>query len=181
MKMFSNGVSKMVMLGMFGIASAEAGSAQPVGSPAGPSASIRAEASVEAAVTEFVQAFTSLDEARFDQAWTDDATLFFPMPVPGSGGGRFTGKESVLDVFHRFFASVRQGRTGPDYLKIKPEDMHVQDHGDTAIVTFHLTGEQGIARRTLVMRRETGVWRVAHMHASNMTLPVQAAEKPASE
>lgn len=136
---------------------------------------------LERAADDFVQAFTTLDQVRFDKAWTADATLFFPMPVPGSGGVRFTGKDNVLSVFHRFFASVRKGRSGPDYLNIKPEDVHVQDYGDTAIVTFHLTGDQGVARRTLVMRREVGAWRVAHMHASNMSLPTAAAQSPSSQ
>jgi ketosteroid isomerase-like protein len=173
--MFSGGFCKFVLLGTVGLAFSASAFAQPAAAPA------RAAGSVEAAVSEFVQAFTTLNEARFDAAWTEDATLFFPMPVPKSGGGRFTGKDNVLEVFHLFFASVRKGKTGPDYLNIKPEDVHVQNHGETAIVTFHLTGEQGIARRTLVMRRQKGLWRVAHMHASNMSLPPAAAPKPPSQ
>ena len=164
-----------------GLALSAPACAQPLSRSAAASASTRGAGNVEAAVTEFVQAFTTLDEARFDRAWTEDATLFFPMPVPGQGGGRFTGKEQVLSVFHRFFASVRARRPGPDYLKIEPEDLHIQNYGDAAIVTFQLTGDQGVARRTLVMRQEKGVWRVAHMHASNMSMPTAAEPKPAGK
>jgi ketosteroid isomerase-like protein len=179
--MFSSGFSKIMIIGAVGLASSVSACVQPLGSSAAATNPTRAAGSVEAAVAEFVQAFTTLDEARFDRAWTEDATLFFPMPVPGSGGARFTGKDNVLNVFHRFFASVRKGKPGPDYLNIKPEDVHVQDYGDTAIVTFHLTGDQGIARRTLLMRRDKGVWRVAHMHASNLSLPAAGEQKPASQ
>lgn len=178
--MFSGGFSIVAIVGAVGLASSASAFAQPLARPAAATAPNSVAGSVEAAVAEFVHAFSTLDEARFDKAWTDDATLFFPMPVPGSGGARFTGKDDVLSVFHRFFASVRKGKSGPDYLNIKPKDVHIQKHRDTAIVTFHLTGDQGIARRTLVMRRDKGAWRVAHMHASNMSLPAAAAPKPAS-
>ena len=149
--------------------------------PVTPTAPVAVAGSVDAAVADFVQAFTTLDEARFDKAWTEDATLFFPLAVPQLGGGRFTGRADVLKVFHLFFASVRKGRPGPDYLGIKPEDVHVQKHGDSAIVTFVLSGDRGVARRTLVMRRGGGGWRVAHMHASNMTMPPAAAQGPAAK
>lgn len=171
--------SKLLMVGAVGLACSASASAQ---APAPAKPAVPAVAgSVEAAAADFVQAFTTLDEARFDAAWTEDATLFFPMAAPKLGGGRFTGKDDVLKLFHLFFASVRKEKSGPDYLNVKPEDLHIQNHGDTAIATFHLTGDQGIARRTLVMRRNQGVWRVAHMHASNMVLPSAAAKKPASK
>jgi ketosteroid isomerase-like protein len=179
--MFSTGLPKVVVIGVIGLAFSASACAQPLPRSAAVSTPARAAGPVEAAVAEFVQAFTSLDEVRFDAAWTEDATLFFPLPVPGSGGGRFTGKENVLNVFHRFFASVRSRKSGPDYLNIKPEDMHIQNYGDTAIVTFDLTGDQGIARRPLVMRRHKRVWRVAHMHASNMSLPPAIVRKPAAQ
>ena len=179
--MFSSRFSTMVIIGAVGLAASACAGGRPGAGPSAAAAQDRAAGSVEAAAADFVQAFTTLDEARFDAAWTEDATLFFPMPVPELGGGRFAGRDDVLRVFHLFFASVRRGRSGPDYLNIVPEDVHVQNFGDTAIVTFHLTGDQGIARRTLVMRRDQGVWRVAHMHASNMVLPQAAASDPASQ
>jgi ketosteroid isomerase-like protein len=126
-----------------------------------------------AAVEEFISAFTTLDEARFDAMWADDATLFMPFYVQGHGGGRFSGRAEVLKAFHDFFASARKDRKGPNYLNIHPEDVQIQDYGDVAIVSFHLRKATG--RRTAVMRNIGGVWRIAHLHASPMEAP---AAKP---
>lgn len=126
------------------------------------------------AIEEFISAFTTLDEPRFDVMWTDDATVFMPNYVQGHGGGRFSGKAEVLNAFHDFFASVRKTRTGPNYLNIQPEDLLIQDYGDVAIVSFHLRNTTW--RRTAVMRNVDGVWRVAHMHASPMEAPATNAK-----
>ena len=38
---------------------------------------------------------------------------------------------------------------------------------ETAIVSFHLENASRIARRTLVLRKESSGWRITHLHASN--------------
>jgi len=132
-------------------------------------------ATLNAAIAEFVNAFTTLDEPRFDAMWADDATIFMPNYVDGHGGGRFTGKAEVLKAFHDFFASVRKTRNGPDYLNIKPEDALIQEYGDVAILTFHL--RKTTWRRTAIMRNVGGTWRMVHLHASPMEAPVVTAPK----
>ena len=140
--------------------------------------SVTQVAAVEAAAADFISAFNALDETRFDGFWTEDATLFFPGLVPGVGGGRIAGKADVLKTFHAFFAAVRKAKGAPPYLNIRPQRLAVQAYGDTAIVTFELDGENAVGRRTLVMRRAAGRWRIAHMHASSQQLPKPAAAKP---
>jgi ketosteroid isomerase-like protein len=162
-----------VALAAGAMAAALPASAQPPARSA--PAPLAAQGSVQRAASDFVSAFNALDEARFDAAWAEDATLFFPGAVPGRGGGRFTGKTEVLGVFHAFFAAIRKSRSGPNYLNIRPQDLHVQDYGEVAIVSFHLAGDNAIGRRTLVMRKAAGTWRIAHMHASSIQTPPAVA------
>ena len=40
--------------------------------------------------------------------------------------------------------------------------------GDAAVVTFHLSGDRRVGRRTLVLGRTgSGGWQIVHLHASN--------------
>jgi ketosteroid isomerase-like protein len=116
---------------------------------------------VEQALATFVDAFTSLDRARMEACFTDDAT-----------------------VFHRFGASRRHGfwdeefetwratRPGPPYLSIDPKDLQIQELGnEVAIVSFHLDNRPGeLGRRTLVFAKTPDGWKIAHLHASVMPL-----------
>jgi len=40
--------------------------------------------------------------------------------------------------------------------------------GDIALVSFHLILTGALRRRTFVLRRRDGVWKILHLHASNM-------------
>ncbi len=35
-------------------------------------------------------------------------------------------------------------------------------------MTFHIEDRNVLDRRTLVMKRESGEWKIAHIHASNL-------------
>jgi ketosteroid isomerase-like protein len=127
-----------------------------------------APGSLRAAATDFIEAFNAMDEARFDAFWAEDATMFFPGMAPGHRADRITGRAAVLDVFHAFFAQVRPRRPR---LNIRPEQIHVQEHGDAAILTFHLRSPDATGRRTFVWRRVDGRWLIAHLHASSLEHP----------
>lgn len=88
----------------------------------------------DAAAVAFLDAFKGMDQARFDEFFAPDVTMFFPDgPFPVS---RVEGKQAVLEAFHKFFALAKQrGRTA---LSITPLDQRVQIYGDVAVVTFGL-------------------------------------------
>lgn len=117
--------------------------------------------SAQAAAGEFIAAFNALDRVRFDPLFADDATLFFPS-APFEVR-RVEGKETVLKWFGKFFDAMR-ARSGK--LNIQPADLHVQDYGAVAVVTFHLNGGDDVGRRTLVLRKEGQAWKIVHLHAS---------------
>ena len=126
----------------------------PVAPPSGP----------EAAAAAFVEVFRAMDEARFDAFFAPEVTMFFPDgPFPRE---RVNGREAVLSAFHSFFARVRErGRTR---LNIAPLDQLIQHHGDVAIVSFKLDSDGAVGRRSVILRRIGGAWRIVHFHASTI-------------
>jgi ketosteroid isomerase-like protein len=113
---------------------------------------------IERALATFVDAFGSLDRARMEASFTDDATVFHPMKGPRQPG--FWTDE---------FDTWRAIRPGPPYVSIDPKDLQIQTLDDVAIVTFHLDTRPGeLWRRTLVLAKTTDGWKIAHLHASVM-------------
>ena len=123
---------------------------------------------VRATLTRFLTAFENLDWATFRAAFADDASVFFPVPEPPA---RFDGRAAVEARFHEVFAAIRAGNPGgPPFHRLVPEELRVDLLGsDAAIATFHLRNGERTARRTIVLRRTTAGWRIAHLHASNVS------------
>ena len=122
----------------------------------------RATASAQQAAEAFLEAFNSLDSARFDAFFADDVTMFFPAgPFPRA---RVAGKASVTAAFNRLFDAGRS--RGATRLGITPLDLQVQDYGSFAIASFHLRGNGNVGRRSLIWRRQSGEWKIVHFHAS---------------
>jgi len=117
------------------------------------------------AALEFLEAFDNLDWDKFRRAIAVDATMFMPFPHMAR---RLNGKDEILSAFRAFFDEVRQKADGPPYLKLQPADMKVQLIDNVAIVTFHLTSDATLSRRTIVFHRRNDRWLVAHWHASNI-------------
>jgi ketosteroid isomerase-like protein len=118
--------------------------------------------SAEQATRAFLEAFNSLDPARFDPFFAEDATMFFPGgPFPKD---RVQGKVAVTAAFGRFFAMAKE--RGATRLGIEPLDLVVQNHDGFAIATFHLRGNGNIGRRSILLGLQDGRWRIVHFHAS---------------
>lgn len=127
-------------------------------------------AAISKLVDEFVDALNTADLVRYVALFAPDATAFFPLAPLYL---RLEDKDQVIKVFTVFFQSLRNGKTGPPYMNLVPEDLKVQRYGNTAVVTFHFKGKDQVSRRTLVLRHEGGKWLIVHMHASGLTLPQQ--------
>ena len=130
-----------------------------------------------APVQAMTAAMANADIDAFMAEFHDDATVFMPFDsVPR----RIEGREAIRATFERFFAEMRKSPQGPPYMKLEPLDVETQRHGDTAVVTFHLGKEPEtepamFSRRTFVVTRKGGRWRIAHLHASNMRLQPRQA------
>ncbi len=133
--------------------------------------------SAEQATRAFLDAFNSLDRARFDSFFAEEATMFFPAgPFPKE---RVEGKAAVTAAFGRFFDMAKE--RGATRLNIEPHDLVVQSRGGFAVATFHLRGGNGnIGRRSILLGLEEGRWRIVHFHASALEgdKPAPAAALP---
>jgi ketosteroid isomerase-like protein len=114
----------------------------------------------------FVSGLERLDAAAVVVPFSDDATAFFPDSA--NQPSRVEGKPAIEAVFRRFFEELR--RNGTTSMTLRPMDMRIDLAGDAAVVTFHLRGGNMISRRTFVLRRRGGVWRIIHLHASSVQL-----------
>ena len=112
-------------------------------------------------------AFGNLDWPAFRAAGSDSPTVFFPISdIPE----RISGRVEVERRFLALFEEARARMPGPPYMVFKPEQLHVQSFGDSALVTFMLRKDARLSRRTLLFVREGAEWKLAHLHASDMEL-----------
>lgn len=117
-------------------------------------------------VNNFVTAFNHFNWTTFRQSFTDDATIFYPY---WNQAKRIQGRQEIeknwLNIFPEF-VDIKNSRQ----LQISPKDIHLQLYQQNAIVTFHLgDGLNSLSRRTLLMIKEKGSWKIAHLHASSLT------------
>jgi ketosteroid isomerase-like protein len=124
-------------------------------------------ATVEQTLEEFVSAFDSLDWPRFRACFRDNATVFHPAPPNQHRTEPGDLDQSWIGVFDRIRKS--SGRNSPPYMQLHPTDVRI-DHlsPDVALVTFHLEDGEILGRRTVVLQRISGAWKIVHSHASNI-------------
>ena len=128
------------------------------------------ESEVRQTLTDFIQAFDNLDWEKFRSFFADDATVFYPREFPR----RAKGREEFEKYFQKVFDRIRAGRTQGPYMDIQPRDLELQVTGDVTIATFHLDDRPGfLNRRTIVLQKREAVWKIIHLHASEVATPTQ--------
>jgi ketosteroid isomerase-like protein len=109
----------------------------------------------------FFAALNSFDADSYSAMLTDDATLFFtgpPFPIR-----RVQGRAEIMKLVTPLFDNLRaKGTRGT----VAPEDLEFQTWSDTSVVTFHIPVGPALDRRTFVLRRQHGKWKIEHLHAS---------------
>jgi len=129
------------------------------------------EAEVRKSVAAFLDALNNLRWDEFRVCFADDATLFNPEIPEAASLGRIDGRDAVEKSFQRVFDEARKRASGPPYMHIVPQNLHVQliDRAG-AVATFEFDRDDGTTgRRTFVYRKTGDGWRIAHIHASNTT------------
>jgi ketosteroid isomerase-like protein len=120
---------------------------------------------VRQTLTKFLTAFANLDWEAFRKFFADDATVYFP----SQRASRATGRAEIETTFRQVFERIRATRSAPPYLDLEPVDLDIQVFRDTAVATFHLYDlPNTIGRRTVVLERRSGEWKIVHLHASNV-------------
>lgn len=127
-------------------------------------------------MSNFLAAFNNLDWPAFRQCWVASPVVFFPSLVEPTGK-RTEGADAFEKVWHRQFDQIRQsaakrGVTRAPFQQLQPKDLRIDFPAPSvAVVTFHLEhGQIGLGRRTLVVSKTEGGWKVTHLHASNLSL-----------
>jgi ketosteroid isomerase-like protein len=121
----------------------------------------------DAVLQDFLLAFDNLEWDRFRSFFADDATVFYPRGFTG----RANGRPEFEANFRQVFEQIRAGRTQPPYMHLQPRDLRIQSYGEIAIATFHLDDRPGVLnRRTIVLCRRKGQWKIVHLHASETAL-----------
>jgi ketosteroid isomerase-like protein len=151
------------------------GGARSAGAPAPPS---DATAEIRAAIDTFLHAFEALDWPAFRSCFAEGATVFHPAPPHVL---RTDSPASFERAWAEVFERIRRnsGRTAPPYHTLTPKDLRIQLLVPTvALVTFHLPNGEVTGRRTMVLEKLGGGWKIVHLHASNVSTP--PAQEPAA-
>jgi ketosteroid isomerase-like protein len=131
-----------------------------------------AESSAEAALMAFLRSFADCDLPAMDAAFAPDATSF---DAVSAGTSAPLSSREALKRAPGMPAKMRQiaqalptERPGPPYHRPDLiQDLLVQVTGDLALCTFHFDNPDRLGRRTIVLVRRNGEWRILHIHASN--------------
>ncbi len=121
----------------------------------------------------FLHAFENGDLEAMEAIFADDATDF-PCaimsntnisPIDYEGYKRVNG----LDPQMRQLISIwHAGSNEPPYLSLEPRGLEIMMFSDAALVTFHLIDGDTLSRRSIVLAKRTGEWKIVHLHASNV-------------
>lgn len=144
-----------------GSSPAPAQSHSPIARPSAPGPSAPDLSSPQRAMDSFFLALNSFDANGYAAMLTDDATLFFtgpPFPIR-----RVQGRAEIMKLVTPLFDTLKaKGTKGT----VAPDGIEYQTWGDTSVVTFDIPVGAALDRRTFVLKRVRGQWKIVHLHAS---------------
>ena len=108
----------------------------------------------------FFRAVESRDLDRITPYFEEDAQMFSPL---GTYPARLDGRAAIMEQFKAISEALKQM---PTPIRIDPQEMVVREFGDIALATFHLKLPGPFHRRSFILRKRDGRWRIAHIHAS---------------
>ena len=113
-------------------------------------------------LNQFLAAVMSQNHERIMAFFNDDAQMFSPL---GTYAARLDGRAAIGKQFESIMEAIKSQPGGG--LKIEPQDIEARELApNVALVTFHLRLPGPLHRRSFVMTRGAGGWRIAHIHAS---------------
>lgn len=130
-----------------------------------------APADPEAVVRGLTRAIDHFDLEGFMAAFAPEVTMFYPIDALGH---RVDGADALRTTQERVFGGLaarfaEQGRSEGPYFGLVPLELRTQMLGeDAAVVTWHVDRGTHLGRRTAVLARRQGAWRIVSYHASNV-------------
>jgi ketosteroid isomerase-like protein len=142
--------------------------------PAAPAAALGEDdaASAKAALMAFLTSFAACDLPAMEAAFAPDATSF--NAVNAGTGDAAPERQSLKrapgmpEGMRSLALRLPKERPGPPYHRPDLiDDLMVQVVGEVALCTFHFDDPDRLGRRTIVLVRRAGEWRILHIHPSN--------------
>lgn len=131
------------------------------------------EKEVMAALDKFLRAFENGDFETMEASMTDDAYIFPRSimsndslgPIDNANYRRIKGLDPQMK---QVINGLRESRKQPPYMKLEPKELKITMLKEGAVVTFHLENGKSLSRRTLVLSKNDGTWKIVHLHPSNV-------------
>ena len=138
-----------------------------------PIPSVEEEREVVATLTTFLRAFENGDVDVMEASFAEGSSTFpraimaneINSPIQSTDYRRVRGLDPQM---RELIARWQEGPRSPPYITLEPKDLEVQMFTDAAVVTFHLEYGSSLSRRTFVLAKEEGSWKIVHLHASNV-------------
>jgi ketosteroid isomerase-like protein len=108
----------------------------------------------------FLRAVESRDLDRITPYFEEDAQMISPL---GTYPARLDDRAAIMEQFKAISEAMKQM---PTPIRLDPQELVVREFGDIALVTFHLKLPGPLHRRSFILRKRDGRWRIAHIHAS---------------
>src|SRR5712671_3270296 len=115
------------------------------------------EGAVRILLERFLRSVNASDIEAFLDCFATDATAFFPTTA-----ARRVGIAEIRQAVQPAFA------LGPRNPPAHLGDLVITVDGDRSIASFDSSNGTMHSRRTLVLRRRAGAWKIVHLHASNV-------------
>lgn len=122
----------------------------------------------EQVLRSFLKAFEDCDLVRMEAAFAPDATYFDRAPRAADDPEHYRRGHGMPAEMRMLAAALPQQVPGPPYHRIDPRNLTCDRHGETTLCTFELEDADSLGRRTILLRRDAGGWKIAHIHASNV-------------
>lgn len=151
--------------------------------PGGLAGAALAESGPQAALLAFLRAFENCDLPRMEAAFAPDATCFDRAPADPADLAPYHRAMGMPAGMRHLALTLPKTVPGPPYHRVDPQGLACVLHGDIALCTFELEGDDNLGRRTVVLRNEADGWKIIHIHASNIYLAAKrtaAATEPGS-
>lgn len=131
------------------------------------------EKEVIAVLEKFLRAFENGDFETMEASMTNDAYIFpraimsndLTKPIDNVNYRRINGLDPQMK---QVINGIRESGVLPPFMQLEPEDLKITILNDAAIVTFHLDNGKSLSRRTIVLAKNDGGWKIVHIHASNV-------------
>ena len=128
---------------------------------------------VMAVLTNFVQAFENGDLATMEASFAEDATDFPRAIMSNDLNSQILMSDYMrvrgIDPQMKQLVSMWQtSDEQPPFITLEPLNLEIKMFGDAALVTFHLIDGNALSRRSFVLAKRAGAWKIVHLHASNV-------------